>query len=89
MQRVVCRLEEDVADRLARLATDMGISRSELMRRAVGEYIESWRRQRLAEMKAGYRRMAATNLHLAEESFEGTEADWSTYEETLVEGDRS
>lgn len=87
MRRIVVQIENQTAKRADKLASEMGVSRSELVRRALEEYLSAMRQRRFAQMKAGYRKMAAENLRLAEESLPGTEADWASYEKALAEGE--
>ncbi|MGI5854075.1 MAG: CopG family ribbon-helix-helix protein [Bacillota bacterium] len=87
MRRVVCQLDEKLADRAFRLASELGISRSKLVRQALENYIEEYRQQRIAQMKVGYKQMAKTNLDLAEEALACSEADWESYEDRLLEGE--
>lgn len=87
MRRVVCRLEDALAKRVFELAAQLGVSRDELVRNALHEYLQKVHRRRVAQMKAGYRRMAPTNASLAAEALAADEADWEMYEKSLVEGD--
>lgn len=87
MRRMAFQMDEATARRVAKLAAEMGVSQSELVRRALAEFISCAKQRRLTQMKAGYRRMAAENLRLAEESLPGTEADWASYEKALAEGE--
>lgn len=87
MRRVVCQLDEKLAERVFRLASEMGISRSQLIRQALENFIEEHRQQRVAQMKSGYKQMAKMNLDLAEETMACSEADWKSYEVKLLEGE--
>lgn len=87
MRRVVCRFEDALAKRMSDLASHLGVSQSALIRNAVDAYLRNIHRRRVAQMKAGYRQMAQTNIFLAEEALAADEADWAMYEKSLAEGD--
>ena len=66
MSKVLVNVQQDMLEQMDRLAREEGITRSELIRRAVANFMR-WHRDE--KMKQGYLEMGALNLRIAEEWF--------------------
>jgi CopG family transcriptional regulator/antitoxin EndoAI len=64
MSKVLVNVQEDMLEQMDRLAKEEGITRSELIRRAVTNFMR-WHMEE--KMKRGYVEMGEINLKLAEE----------------------
>lgn len=87
-KKILLNLSEGTVSSLDALAAENGVSRTDLIRRAVTEYVEQAEKQKLrAQLKDGYVQMGEINLSLAEMCFEADTAAWEKGEENLAESE--
>lgn len=85
-KKILLNLSAEMVETLDALAASDGISRTDLIRQALGLYVEQAEKQKLREqLKAGYMQMGEINLSLAEMCFEADTAAWEKGEEKLSE----
>lgn len=85
-KKILLSLPVSVADALCRLSERSSLSRSELIRRILADYVKDAAHRELAEqMRSGYRKMGAVNLRLAEEALTTDAEQIISYEQFLSE----
>ncbi len=86
LKKILITLPCSLLSTADKLADAEGISRSELIRKAMRLYIETKEKAEMKErMKKGYQEMGEINLRLAEMCFEADLQQLDRYEEKLAE----
>lgn len=85
-KKILVALPKELVSEVDTASGEEGISRSEFIRRAVGDCLKEQRRKKLREkLKNGYIEMGEINLSLAEFCFEADNDAQMYYEEKLSE----
>ncbi len=85
-KRILISLPETLSAETDNLATCLNVSRSELIREALRNYIKDFRKREIGEMmKKGYAEMGEINLEIAEGCLSADNSQLSNYEEKLSE----
>lgn len=85
-KKILIALPEETIEEIDELSKEDKVSRSEMIRRAIGDFIAGRRRQKIRqELKRGYIEMGDINLSLAEMCFEADNDTQLCYEEKLSE----
>ncbi len=89
-KKILVSVSKKTDDELKKFSIALGVSKSELVRTALSEFLNKLKKNELREaLKKGYTDMADINLTLAEMYFEADEKDFSGYEEKLSESEKS
>jgi len=86
LKRILVSLPDTLLEEVNEFVSTNGLSRSELIREAMQEYIKHRKQMEIKErLKEGYKLMAAINLEWAEMCFEADCEEQFNYEEKLAE----
>ena len=87
-KKILVSVSKSADDDLSYFSKQLHISKNELIRRSVENYISKLKSDKLNEkLRKGYIDMAEINLTLAEMYFESDESDFVCYEEKLSESE--
>lgn len=87
-KRILISLSDSLLGEVDSFSKSMGISRSELIRKATKEYMSHRRAQEINEKLAkGYQCMAKINQEWATMCFDADNEVWQNYEEKLSESE--
>lgn len=88
-KKILVSVSEATNDELGFYSKQLRISKNELIRRAIRDYISKLKSSKQnEELKNGYIDMAKINLTLAEMCFDADEKDFICYEEKLSESEK-
>ena len=88
-KKILVAVLKQTDEELGHFSKTLKVSKSELVRNAIDEYIKKLKAQECSEkLKKGYIQMADINLTLAEMYFESDEKDYNGYEEKLSESEK-